>query len=103
MEKVLTNHDLLTKILDYTGIEEEIRCKVCDKIIKYQIFYHKIEINDYKEYYDLEACKKIYVCDDECLENYKKGHNDTNCRIAIFASIIIIIVIIILFGIVIIR
>jgi len=100
MEKVLTNIDLLKKILKYAGINGEERCIVCDRIIKYQLFYQIIKIKGYKKYCNLEACENKYLCDDECLNHYKNRHSNVKCIILLTTTIIISLGIIIIFPII---
>ena len=97
MEKVLTNNDLLNKILIYAGIKEKERCIVCDKIIKYQLFYQIVKIKGYKKYCNLEACENKYLCSEECLNNYKRRNSNKKCIILLTTSIIVCVGIIIIF------
>jgi len=96
MEKVLTNRYLLKKILKYAGINNEKRCEICDRVVKYQILTQTVKIKGYKNYCNLEACEKKYFCNKECLDYYKKNNDNTLCIRLLIAGLIISIVLIII-------
>ena len=92
--KVLTDPNLLNIILDFAGKEIKKSCEVCGKILKYQILNQNIKY-PYKKYINLEICEKMYFCDEECLNNYKK--NFSNKKFCAFLFIIFIILGLIIF------
>ena len=77
-EKVLTNPDLLTIILSFTGVKIKRKCNICGMVLKYQILNQEIEY-DHKSYINFELCKKVYLCSEDCLHMYKKLSNNERC------------------------
>jgi predicted nucleic acid-binding Zn ribbon protein len=91
--KVLTNPDLLTIILSFTGVEIKKECNICGSIIKYQILNQEIEYN-HKSYIAFESCKKKNFCNDECLYIYKKNINNEICFLMTTLTCIVLIAVI---------
>ena len=86
-EKIWFNKDLQRKIIEFTGPLVKKRCTICGRIIKYQILTFKIK-KKYKKITDLQACKKTYVCCDECREIEKIDIKNIRCLIVILFTLI---------------
>jgi len=77
-KSVLTNKYLLKKIISFMGKEKMLECRVCGRVLKYQVFTQIVEC-EYKKYINCEACEKNYFCSDECLESEKEYNNVRFC------------------------
>jgi predicted nucleic acid-binding Zn ribbon protein len=86
-KRAMTNPNLLRIILSFTGMEIKRECNICGRIINYQILNQEV-VRDHKSYINLETCKKIYFCSDDCLYIYNKRFN--NKRFCIYLFLILI-------------
>lgn len=87
-KSVLTNKYLLKKIISFMGKEKMLECKVCGRVLKYQVFTQIVEC-EYKKYINCETCEKNYFCSDECLEPYKKEYNNVRFFVLLYSVLIL--------------
>ena len=74
-KRVLTNKHLLKRMISFMGKEKKLECKVCERVLKYQIFTQIVE-SEYKTYINCETCQTKYFCSDVCMDTYKKEYNN---------------------------